>query len=92
MLIPHFSQPLQTNFPVHHKILYRKTKTLLKKSFVIGTKYLKILHGTVFNGAEDRLSLFRDAPLEIGAAGGEGRGGEKVFGCKNIFKKPAFLQ
>ena len=46
---------------------------------MIGTKYLKILHGTVFNGVQDRLSLFRDGPLEIMGAGGGGGGGVKVL-------------
>ena len=50
--------PIQTNFLVYHKILYAKTKNLLRTSFLIGTKYLKILHGTVVNGVQDRLSLF----------------------------------
>ena len=54
--------PIQTNFPVYHKILYRKTKNLLKKSFVIGTKYLEILDGTVVNGVQDRLSLLTTLP------------------------------
>ena len=50
--------PFQTNFPVYRKTLYRKTKNLLKTNFVIETKYLKILHGTVVNGVQDRMSLF----------------------------------
>ena len=58
---------------------------------MIGTKYLKILHGTVFNGVQDRLSLFRDGPLEIMGAGGGG-GVVKKFWCKNFFKKSACLQ
>ena len=68
-------------------MLYRKTKNLLKTSFVIGTKYLKILHGTVVNGVQDRLSLFRDGPLEImGAGAGGGRGGEKVLAQEFFLK------
>ena len=54
--------PFQTNFPVYHKTLYRKTKNLLKTSFVTGTKYLTILHETVYNGVQDRLSLFITLP------------------------------
>ena len=50
--------PFQTNFPVYRKTLYGKTKNLLKTNFVIETKYLKILHGTVVNGVQDRMSLF----------------------------------
>ena len=67
--------PFQTNFPVYDKTLYRKTKNLLKTSFVTGTNYLTILHETVYNGDEergetdvfagyvqDRLSLFITLP------------------------------
>ena len=54
--------PFQTNFPVYRKILYGKTKNLLKTSFVIGTKYLKFFHGTVVNGVQDRLNLFITLP------------------------------
>ena len=54
--------PFQTNFPVYHKTLCRQTKNLLQRSFVIGTKYLKILHGTVVNSVQDRLSLFITLP------------------------------
>ena len=58
---------------------------------MIGTKYLEILYGTFINGVQDRLSLFRDGPLEIIGAGGEG-GGVKTFWCKILFLKPACLQ
>ena len=47
---------------------------------MIGTKHLKILHGTLVNGVQDRLSLFRDGPLEIIGAGG----GVKKFWGKNF--------
>ena len=56
--------PIQTNFPVYHKIFYRKTKNLLKTSFVIGTKYLKILHGTVVNGVQDFADLEKGCGLQ----------------------------
>ena len=52
----------KTNFPVYHKALYRKTKNLLKTSFVINTKYLKMLHGTVVSGVQYRLSQFITLP------------------------------
>ena len=52
---------------------------------MIGTKHLKILHGTLVNGVQDRLSLFRDGPLEIIGAGG---GGEKVLGQEFYLKAP----
>ena len=51
---------------------------------MIGTKHLKILHGTLVNGVQDRLSLFRDGPLEIIGAGGGG--GEKVLGQEFYLK------
>ena len=54
--------PLQINFPVYHKTLYSKTKNLLKTSFMIGTKYLKILQGIIVNGVQERLSLFITLP------------------------------
>ena len=61
-----------------------------------GTKYLKILHGTVINGVQDRLSPFRGGLLEIIGAGwgGGGVGGwvVKKFWCKNFFNKPGCLQ
>ena len=41
--------PLQINFPLYHKTLYRKTKNLLTTSFNDWNKYLKILHGIVVN-------------------------------------------
>ena len=54
--------PFQTNFPLHHKTLYGKTKNLLKTGFVIEIKYLKIVHGTVVNRVQDRMSLFITLP------------------------------
>ena len=49
--------PFQTNFSVYQKALYGKTKNLLKTGFVIDTKYLKIvLHGTVVNGVQGRIT------------------------------------
>ena len=50
--------PFQTNFSVFQKTLYGKTKNLLKTGFVIETKYLKIVHGTVVNVVQGRMSLF----------------------------------
>ena len=49
--------PFQTNFSVYQKALYGKTKNLLKTGFVTKTKYLKILHGTVVNGVQGRMSI-----------------------------------
>ena len=49
--------PFQTNFSVYQKTLYGKTKNLLKTGFVIATKYLKIVHGTVVNGVQGRMSI-----------------------------------
>ena len=46
--------PFQTNF------LF--IKNLLKTGFVIETKYLKIVHGTVVNGVQGRVSLFITLP------------------------------
>ena len=54
---------------------------------MIGTKHLKILHGTLVNGVQDRLSLFRDGPLEIIRAGGGGGWGKR-FGARILFKSP----
>ena len=51
------------------------------------------MDGTVINGVQDRLSLFRDGPLEIiiGAGGGGGGGSENVL-VQDFFKEPACLQ
>ena len=54
--------PFQNNFSVYQKTLYGKTKNLLKTDFVIETKYLKIVHGTVVNGVQGRMSLFITLP------------------------------
>ena len=54
--------PFQTNFSVYQKTLYGKAKNLLKTDFVIETKYLKIVHGTVVNGVQGRMSLFITLP------------------------------
>ena len=48
--------------PCLSKTLYGKTKNLLKTGFVIETKYLKIVHGTVVNGVQGRMSLFITLP------------------------------
>ena len=57
-----FLNPFQTNFSVHQKTLYGKTKNLLQTGFVIEAKYLKIVHGTVVNGVQGRMSLFITLP------------------------------
>ena len=54
--------PFQTNFSVYQKTLYGKTKNLLKTGFVIEAKYLKIVHGTVVNGVQGRMSIFITLP------------------------------
>ena len=46
---------------------------------MIGKKYLKILHGTVVNGVQDRLTPFRNGPLEITGGGGDGSFGARMF-------------
>ena len=57
-----FLNPFQTNFSVHQKTLYGKTKNLLQTGFVIEVKYLNIVHGTVINGVQGRVSLFITLP------------------------------
>ena len=54
--------PFQNNFSVYQKTLYGKAKNLPKTDFVIETKYLKIVHGTVVNGVHGRMSLFITLP------------------------------
>ena len=57
-----FLNPFQTNFSVYQKTLYGKTKNLLQTGFMIEAKYLKIVHGTVVNGVQGRMSLFITLP------------------------------
>ena len=50
--------PFQTKFSVYQKTLDGKANNFFKTGFVIETKYLKIVHGTVVNGVQGRMSLF----------------------------------
>ena len=44
------------------KPIFLFIKNLLKTGFVIETKYLKLVHGTVVNGVQGRMSLFITLP------------------------------
>ena len=49
--------------PLQTKFLF--IKNLLKTGFVIETKYLRIVHGTVVNGVQGRMSLFITLKPEV---------------------------